>query len=271
MTDTAKLVSIDLRADFGFFKKPDTNEGVLPSYNMLHKPALLGILGAIIGLRGYERKGDLPEYYQRLRDLPVGIEPLDNHDKGNFQKTIVKYTNTVGYANADGNLIVEEMMLIRPAYRCYLLLDLANSDQAKLYEYLREGKAEYVPYLGKNEYQAWWLDGEGNPTFKEYAFGEGKEGEEAFKINTTIKKSIIGGALKPNLARNDPRSGYSRTQRTAKMGTFSYFEKLPVGFNEELFQYELEDYAFTDFKLTSTTSDDHVYFLAEALAYVQLT
>jgi CRISPR-associated protein Cas5h len=28
---------------------------------MLHKPALLGILGAIIGLRGYEKKGEFPD------------------------------------------------------------------------------------------------------------------------------------------------------------------------------------------------------------------
>lgn len=114
-----RLISFDIQADFGFFKKPDYNDGVLLTYNMLHKPALLGILGAIIGLRGYRKKGEWPEYYQRLAALPVGIEPLEGrHEKGNFQKTIVKYTNTVGYANQDGNLLVEESMLIRPAYRC---------------------------------------------------------------------------------------------------------------------------------------------------------
>ena len=47
-----RLISFDIQADFGFFKKPDYNDGVLLTYNMLHKPALLGILGAIIGLRG---------------------------------------------------------------------------------------------------------------------------------------------------------------------------------------------------------------------------
>ena len=61
-----RLISFDIQADFGFFKKPDYNDGVLLTYNMLHKPALLGILGAIIGLRGYRKKGEWPEYYQRL-------------------------------------------------------------------------------------------------------------------------------------------------------------------------------------------------------------
>ena len=64
-----RLISFDIQADFGFFKKPDYNDGVLLTYNMLHKPALLGILGAIIGLRGYQKKGEWPEYYQRLAPL----------------------------------------------------------------------------------------------------------------------------------------------------------------------------------------------------------
>lgn len=141
-----RLISFDIQADFGFFKKPDYNDGVLLTYNMLHKPALLGILGAIIGLRGYRKKGEWPEYYQRLAALPVGIEPLEGrHEKGNFQKTIVKYTNTVGYANQDGNLLVEESMLIRPAYRCYLLLSEEHPDHRKLYEYIREGWPSIFP------------------------------------------------------------------------------------------------------------------------------
>ena len=48
-----KVISIDLKADFGFFKKPDTNDPIYLTFNMLHKPALLGILGAILGLMGF--------------------------------------------------------------------------------------------------------------------------------------------------------------------------------------------------------------------------
>ena len=181
-----RLISFDIQADFGFFKKPDYNDGVLLTYNMLHKPALLGILGAIIGLRGYRKKGEWPEYYQRLAALPVGIEPLEGrHEKGNFQKTIVKYTNTVGYANQDGNLLVEESMLIRPAYRCYLLLSEEHPDHRKLYEYIREGWAEYIPYLGKNEYPAY--------TYTENAPRAPSTVELWTKLNTTVLKHIPPG------------------------------------------------------------------------------
>ena len=99
-----KLVSFDLKADFGFFKKPDINDIYL-TYNMLHKPALLGILGAIVGLQGFQENSILPVYYQKLKHLKVGISPLNNLN-GNFTKHFVKYTNTTGMASNEegGNL-----------------------------------------------------------------------------------------------------------------------------------------------------------------------
>ena len=244
-----RLISIDLRADFGFFKKPDLNDGILLSYNMIHKPSLIGIFGAVVGLGGYQRKGEFPEYYHAFKDVPVGIEPL-GHERGNYQKTSVKYTNTVGYANADGNLLVEEMMLISPAYRCYALLDLEVPEQNKLYEYLKAGKAEYIPYFGKNEYQACWLDKEGEVSFREYKF-ERAEPQNDFKVSSLfLKESPVKGqkvAVKLSL----------RSRTVNQVPTFSYFERLPVGFNEVLVQYQLMDFAFTDWLLSreSTVAD----------------
>src|SRR5690606_9869896 len=114
-----RLVSIDLVADFGFLRKPDTNDGLGMSYNMLHKPGLLGILGAILGLEGYQKRGELPAFYQTLHGLKIGIAPLGD-DNGNFPKTTILYTNTVGYANKDGNLIAFENTLIKPSYRVFV-------------------------------------------------------------------------------------------------------------------------------------------------------
>jgi len=174
------LISFDLRADFGVFKKPDVNDGLQLTFNMLHRPALLGILGAIAGLEGYRQKGVLPEYYQKLRSLPVGIEPLEPyHEKGNFTKTVIKYTNTVGYANADGNLLVTEQTLRCPAYRCYVMADLDDPVHKRLVECIRSGEAEYLPYLGKNECAAWWEV----ESVKTYQF-EPFQQDDDFKVNS---------------------------------------------------------------------------------------
>jgi CRISPR-associated protein Cas5h len=262
---TQKLVSFDLRADFGFFKKPDYNDGLLLSYNMLHKPALLGILGAVIGLAGYQKKGEFPEYYQKLKDLPIGIEPLDGyHDKGNFQKTSVKYTNTVGYANTDGNLLVEESMLIRPAYRCYVLLDLEITEQGKLYEYLRDGKAEFIPYLGKNEFQAWWCDENGENTFKEYAF-EKFDYTADFQVNSVfVREDPIRDrrvVLKPS---------FRTRNEVQRVGSFTYFERLPFNFHENLFQYVLYEFAYSDWLFTKDSTIDGLFKIKDSNGKITL-
>ena len=263
-----KLISFDLQADFAFFKKPDHNVGILLSYNMLHKPALLGILGAIIGLEGYQKKGELPEYYHKLKDIPVGIEPLEGfHEKGNFQKTSVKYTNTVGYANDDGNLLVEETMLVKPAYRCYLLLDLENELHAKLYAYLKSGQAEYVPYLGKNEFQAWWIDEMGKSSFHEYDFELDNERKESFQVKTVFQKQ---GIMKEGIEEEDTSDNYNPFELVFTPKSFMYFERLPSGFDANLFQYDIKEYVFSNFLIKSTTYISNLYFLKAVRYYVQL-
>jgi CRISPR-associated protein Cas5h len=245
-----KLISFDLRADFGFFKKPDYNDGLLLSYNMLHKPALLGILGAIAGVEGYKRKGELPEYYLKFQNLLISIEPLE-HEKGNFQKTAVKYTNTVGYANLDGNLLVEETMLVKPAYRCYLLLDATDELQLNLYASIINRKAEYIPYLGKNEYQAWFGE-----DVKEYEFSEFSSNKEFIIESLFVREGTIRNKkIEPS---------YSFTVSSMlNQGSFCYFERLPVSFDEKLMQYKYNDFAYTDWTLKAESKIENLYQLQE--------
>lgn len=253
-----RLISFDLRADFGFFKKPDVNDGLQLSYNMLHKPALLGILGAIAGLKGYEQKGQWPEYYAKLRSVPVGIEPLGD-ERGNFQKTAITYTNTVGYANADGNLIIHESTLRCPAYRVYVLLDEADDVQVRLLKRIRNQEAEFVPYLGKNEFTAWW-DNVG-----EYDVDK-ERSTESFEICTVFAK----GSVTVGQVVDDSSEKFDLLDFTPKRGSFLYFERLPVGFDETLRQYELRNFAYTDYPLKAAASLNSLYRLNKSNQYAQL-
>jgi len=265
ITIMEKLISIDLYADFGFFRKPDTNDGINLSYNMLHKPALLGILGAIIGLEGYQEYGKFPVYYEKLKDLKAGIAPL-RHEKGNFLKTVIKYSNTVGYANKGTNYLTEEATLVTPAYRCYLLLNTDTETQQKLYEYLKAGKAEYLPYFGKNEFSAWW-EAEGSG-FQEYNFKSGIQPEVGnLKILTLFQKSntVVSEQKQQSFA------GFGFGSSGIGLDDFLYFERLPSGFNEDLKQYELCDFAFTTFPLSAEAKIDNLFFLTTQAAYVQLS
>ena len=243
------LLSFDLQSDFACFKKPDVNEGIILTFNCLHKPALLGILGAIAGLKGYSRKGEFPEYYRAFKDVPIGIEPLEGyHEKGNFVKTTVKYTNTVGYANADGNLIITEQTLIRPGYRCYVLLSESSEKQSILYERLMNGESTYLPYLGKNEFSAWW----DKATVNKYGFSSFTATAD-FKISSLFVRQypLLHQRVAPKI---------SPSLRTVKnASSFMYFERLPLGFDETLFQYELAEFAFTDWTLKEDSIVDDLF------------
>ncbi len=254
-----KLISIDIRADFGFFRKPDANNTIHLSYNIIHKPAILGILGAIIGLKGYEKKGTFPEYYEILEGLKIGVEPL-NSDKGNYVKTNIKYSNTVGYANKKATYLTEELTLLKPTYRIFLLLDLDDDYNNKLYQYLQNADSEYIPYFGKNEYHAWW----DKESFTEYKYLEGFQNkDESVYIKTIFEKNIIvkGGV--------DISADVFAVVSDKPKG-FLYFERLPKGFDTNLLQYELGDFAYTSFKIKNAQNLDNLYYLTDIDSYVQL-
>jgi CRISPR-associated protein Cas5h len=257
-----KLVSIDLYSDFGFLRKPDTNDGIAMSYNMLHKPAIIGIFGAILGLEGYQKRGELPQYYQVLHDLKIGIEPI-GAEKGNFPKTTIVYTNTVGYANKDGNFIAYENTLIKPGYRVYVSLPSDHS----LYDYLKNGKSEYIPYLGKNEFPIWWY----KDSFKEYDKKPFDfHSEYVIKTLFTKKEGDVSRSQEVNMK----SIGFGATL-SKLIDSFFYFERLPIGFQEfntkrgKEYQYEFDSFVYSNAKFSNDYRLNNL-FVIEGSEVVQL-
>lgn len=245
-----KLISFDLYADMGFLKKPDINENYL-TYNMLHKPCVLGILGAIAGLEGFCKNNELPKYYQELNHIPMGIKPIGEAcENGNFGKTEIRYNNSTGLASKEegGNLIISEQTLIKPAYRIFLLLDLENTDENIVYERICKQQAEYIPYLGKNDHSVWWR----KEDVKEYDF-QIFEGAVDFKIDTIFIKE---NSLADNVIEHKARL---RRNLSFLNGSYMYFEKLPIGYNETLYQYDYADFAYTDWRLSKDSYLKNLY------------
>jgi CRISPR-associated protein Cas5h len=238
-----KIISINIKSDFGFFKKPDTNDPIYLTFNMLHKPSLLGILGAILGEKGFQKYGEMPEYYRKLKGLKIAIAPLEEngktyHENGNFSKTIIKYNNTTGLASEEegGNLMITEQALVAPAYKCWIMIDTENEIESKLFSYLKENTAEYLPYLGKNEFSLWW------DNFTEYD-SELFSPDGSFQINSIFIKEEM---VKDGKVKSRFRPGVISTSGNK----YLYFERLPVGYIESpLFQYEYKDFAFTNWDL----------------------
>ncbi len=261
-----RIISFDIKASFGFLKKPDINEGIYLTYNCLHKPALLGILGSIIGLGGYYqsyvKKKKEPLYYEMLGNVKVGIQPLSSFN-GNFTKTVITYNNSVGYANLDGGtLIVAEQTIIEPYYRIYLLLDLDSEYEKKLFTYLINGEAEYIPYLGKNDFQLWWdinsVIDHGEPI-------EDVPTESYIIQNLFIKPE--GKTIRKNSEQiadmifdwNEPNN----------LNFYIFFENLPVGFDKVTTNYSFSNFVYSNKKLLPSFIPKNLYLLDDN-KYIQL-
>ena len=243
MSRVDKIISFDISSDFGMFKKTDVNNPAYFTFNIIPKPTLLGVIGAIIGLGGYSQmteNDDYPEFYKELQNLPIGIVPYGN--KGVFQKRIIKYNNTVGYANKQGGTLnIIEQTLITPKYRIYIGLDLSNETHKKLDKYLsaKPVEYEYIPYMGKNEFK---LDIDKVRHFENV---EPFAPNDEFAIHSLFP-NIGNEALKRSEALRDPFDiSMSETY-------FYYFERLPIVL-DELNQYKYENFAYTNAKLVYNT------------------
>jgi len=172
-----KAISFELSGKTACFRKPDVNQFAYFTYNNIHKPALLGLFGAILGLAGHiqlfnenrrieeenksiKKKKDkialnngYPEFYEKLKGLKISITPLAPN--GYFSKKIQVFNNSVGYASKEkgGNLIVREQWLENPKWKI-MILDDGSNEYKKLKDYLVNRKSVFIPYLGKNDHPA---------------------------------------------------------------------------------------------------------------------
>ncbi len=244
-----KAISFILSGKTAIFKKPDVNSYAYFTYNNIHKPALLGILGSIIGLGGYtqlynknrqievenksiKKKEDkkplddgFPEFYEKLKDLKISIRPLGKN--GYFSKKIQVFNNSVGYASKElgGNLIVREQWLENPSWQI-IILEEDTKEFIKLKDYFLTKKSVFIPYLGKNDHPA-KIDKVKKIELSDKLYEEdGKYIDSLF-----IKESEIDGVEKDDEI------------------PFVFQEISPVSLQEQFHFYEYETLCFTNCEL----------------------
>lgn len=207
-----------LKGKHAFFKIPAVNSYYYFTYAQIHKVALLGIFGAILGYDGYQqmqKEDRFPEFYERLQALKVSVIPCVKN--GIFLKKVQTFNNSIGSLEQGGNLIVQEQWLEKPEWLIYVLLDCEESE--KLAEMLEKKQSIYIPYLGKNDHSADILE------------------VERVEVETTDPAGQRIDSLFPEESfLMDELEAYS----------FKYRETLPVGLKEEMNQYEYRKFAFSD-------------------------
>lgn len=224
------------------FRKPDVNVYTYFTYNNIHKPALLGLLGAVVGLGGYTqlfeknrdlKKGSLgyddgyPEFYEKLQHLKISITPLAPN--GYFSKKIQTFNNSVGYASFEtgGNLIVREQWLENPVWQI-MVLDDGSDEFKKISEYLLGGKSVFIPYLGKNDHPA--------------------KIEEVKLLELLLPHENYIDSL---FIKNFDRLGYAREDEKP----YVFQEISPMRLQKEYHFYEYESLVFTNYEVTNLPDD----------------
>lgn len=220
-----RIVKFTLKGEHAFFKKPDVNSYIYFTYNQIHKVALLGMFGAILGYQGYEsQKGkSYPEFYEKLKDLKLAIIPKSKY--GIFPKKIQVFNNSVGYASFEqgGNLIVKEQWIENPEWDIYFAVIDEVSEQ--LADFILKRKCIYIPYLGKNDHPSNIL----NPISLEGV----QIREEGITIHSLMPKDNV-----------ELESDFEEEEMEELL--FRYEEELPIGLKENVNTYQLTKLIYTN-------------------------
>lgn len=248
-------LAFELKGKTAFFKKPDVNANVYFTYNHIHKVALYGILGAVLGLGGYasqnrdiQRKGNqpenrYPEFYAKLKGLKMSILPYG--DRGYLSKKIQIFNNSVGYASKEegNNLIVKEQWIENPHWTIFIL-DNGEKIFSSLKDHFLNNKCVYVPYLGKNDHPA---------CIEKPRIIDLEQIKELENIDTLFYTEAI-----------------SLKNRGVVEGTgplYYYKEMIPVGMDEKLNAYQFAEIAHTNRKIESLYGNPQIYKGEEKILY----
>ena len=250
-----KAIQFRLGGKTAFFKQPDVNTYGYFTYGQMHRVALLGILGAIMGYGGYnqQRKDKkhprneeaYPEFYEKLTQMKTAITPLN--EKGYIPKKMQVFNNSVGYASQEegGNLIVQEQWLEDPSWLISILIE-TDQDEI-LAKRLINKKFVYVPYLGKNDHFA-TIDA----IHEIQAEPLDQPGEKHIKINSLFPGKACKKICKPGIM--------NRHQEPF----WKYEEQLPIALEKNCNQYIKQSLMFTNFPIEGTFSSiyqmDYQYY-----------
>lgn len=248
-----EILKFKLSGKSAFFKKPEVNTYCYFTYGNIHRIALLGILGAILGYKGYSQMKDIlsikeeidlklayPEFYEKLKELKIAILPLN--PKGVITKKIQIFNNSTGAGSKEldkknkieygVNLIVKEQWLENPKWEICILLDCEEAKKIK--EAIQNHKCKFYPYLGTNDHFA----------DIEYLGVEEAQPieQDDYRIDSFMAKDNIEFIEKNSrqlrkILSEDEIESYSQ---------FKYEEALPKSIDAEVNNYELERFVYTN-------------------------
>lgn len=223
------ILKFTLGGRTAFFKKPEVNTYYSFTFGNIHKIALLGVFGAVLGYKGYAQtdyKNEVyPEFYSKLKDIHYSIIPISQD--GFIRKKIQQFNNSVGYASKElgGNLIVKEQWLENPKWDIFIKLD--SETAIELADAIMSRRCIFVPYLGKNDHPA--------DISNVSIIRECRIIDEYIKIDSLFTK---------NLVEYGDQEDFDNEYQDVKL--FKYEENLPVELDEKTQMYRFDSFVNTN-------------------------
>ncbi|MEQ8198739.1 MAG: type I-B CRISPR-associated protein Cas5b [Clostridiaceae bacterium] len=227
-----EALKFTLSGETAFFKKPDVNTYLYFTYGNIHKMAVLGLVGAVIGLKGYNFQGEqeFPEFYSELSSLEIAIVP--GNERGYIPKKTQVFNNSVGYASQEegGNLIVKEQWLEKPRWDIYLMAN-DNKHIQNIIRSFKTGSFVYMPYLGKNDHYA---------NIYDVRVVELEKASSSEKISSLFIKDYFE-------FKKEEKDIFNLNFQHEDM--WKYEERLPIAIESQENQYITEPFIFTNMKV----------------------
>lgn len=245
-----KILKFRISGRNAFFKKPDVNALLYYTYGNIHKVALLGIFGAILGYGGYnqmnyynqqnKKQMEYPEFYNKLKDLKISIVP---NNYGFFEKKVQVFNNTVGYASKEqgGNLITKEQWIEYPSWDIYFQICDQVSDF--LANAIINRKTIYIPYLGKNDHIA------NIDNIELFEDNEIEVLKNVKNIDCLFKEDMFKFS---NYEDDEDDDDCDEDD----VLTFKYQERLPIALEQDTNLYITEKFIFTNLNLIASSNVD---------------
>lgn len=241
------ILKFNLSGKTAFFRSNEVNEGDLQfTYGHIHKIALMGMLGAILGLDGHmmgylklKDKYVHPEFYIKLKDIKISIVPKVG--KGYFRRKKHNMVNTAGYANEAGKkaatLMYTEQWIEDVDWDIYINLESLKDIELRerLKDYLLNNKSKFITYLGKTNHIA------------------------IIKNVELLQKKIINGN-KININSLFLSDSASKVKNkgfgNSSLNEFIYKEILPVNYTNNKALYISKSFTFSNAKFIVNNEED---------------
>lgn len=151
--NTKRVIKFTLSAPHAHIREESMNQFLYSTYLNPHRNMLLGLLGNIIGLKGYNslNRQQEPEWYQKLKHIKYAI--INNGVNGEFTSQNVVYTNTTKQINNGNSLQIREVWLYDVSWTIYLVIE--DKITEKIADYIiNKKRANGMLYLGKGQHYA---------------------------------------------------------------------------------------------------------------------